>query len=109
MSTVFKILFLIIIVIDCTISVKKKKTKRNNSDDSIENDILEKSEVVLKFPTYAMKMPPIITSRRRTSSKVDPLPGKNSQFIPKQFKKSSFSELFIEKCDEIFDWIAEKS
>ncbi|XP_063920533.1 balbiani ring protein 3-like [Zophobas morio] len=49
-------------------------TKRKKNKFSSENDVLEKSEVTLKFPTYALKMPPIITSRKRTNAKIDPVP-----------------------------------
>ncbi|RZC32789.1 uncharacterized protein BDFB_003999, partial [Asbolus verrucosus] len=52
-----------------TVNSKKKKNKLNDS----ENDVLEKSEVILKFPTYALKMPPIITSRKHANNKVDPV------------------------------------
>lgn len=64
------LIFLIILASAPTITEQKKYRK------SEDNDILEKSEVTLKIPTYAIKMPPIITSRKRTgTNKVDPQPG----------------------------------
>lgn len=60
-------------------------TKRKKNKFSSENDVLEKSEVTLKFPTYALKMPPIITSRKRTNAKIDPVPGNPHPFPKKTF------------------------
>jgi hypothetical protein len=59
----------LIILLSVSVTSKRKKANKYNSD----NEILEKSEVTLKFPMYALKVPPVITSRKPSKTKLDPV------------------------------------
>lgn len=82
-----------------SVSIYSKQRKRKYS---LENDVLEKSEVILKYPTYALKMPPIITSRKRMSSKVDPELSKLNNFIQNRVQHYSRSEKKCKKSPNDF-------
>ncbi|XP_044255575.1 balbiani ring protein 3-like [Tribolium madens] len=62
-----QVIFLVLIF---TVSISTKRRKNKYTD----NDVLEKSEVTVKYPTYALKIPPIITARKWTSSSLSTTP-----------------------------------